>query len=599
MPATPPPPRFAHALATAFVVAAVLVAAGVLAHLAGDASPAYRALRVAMLDAPDRLWSGLTFFGFGITAAIVALLVPDRSMRFVAVSLWSVLFTTIAVQGVKRMLVTPRPLTLLPDLVPIGDRLFWGSMPSGHAAAALALATGFVLLRSRSWRSVAVVAALATAVAVSRIAVGAHWIGDVLVGSGLGVVATALGVVVERRVDLARRLATPYGQLGVAALQLATGALMLWRPLGYPLAQPLQWLLGAVGIAAGLHRLWTLRAPTARAARGRVVTSRQAIGGIAGLALGALLLWLLLRGASVSRWLEALGGVPPMLWVAATLGLLASYALRALRLFVEWQPQVRGIRFVDCLRLMLLHNAAVNVVPMRAGEAGYAWIVHRQWGVPLADAVASLLWLRLQGRRHPRGLRRRVAAAGLGDGRRGAGADLDRLVRIDDAAPRLAARVDAVATAATGRRLCAATRPGRVATTRVARLRARELGGQARRARRPARRARRPADPRRLARQPRRRAGRGAAGAGPRGTRHLRGRRVGRRRPAHARHLARPRRRRCPRGPPARPRRRPRRGARRTADDGAPGRPRHERSTPHDHDFFPRAPARRPWVRRQ
>ena len=45
---------------------------------------------------------------------------------------------------------------------------------------------------------------------------------------------------------------------------------------------------------------------------------------------------------------------------------------------------------------MLLHNAAVNVVPMRAGEAGYAWIVHRQWGVPLADAVASLLWLRLQ-----------------------------------------------------------------------------------------------------------------------------------------------------------------------------------------------------------
>lgn len=126
------------------------------------------------------------------------------------------------------------------------------------------------------------------------------------------------------------------------------------------------------------------------------MTSRQAIGGAAGLVLGALLLWLLLRGASVSHWLDALAGVPPMLWVVATLGLLASYALRALRLFVEWQPQVRGIRFADCLRLMLLHNAAVNIVPMRAGEAGYAWIVHRQWGVPLADAVASLLWLRLQ-----------------------------------------------------------------------------------------------------------------------------------------------------------------------------------------------------------
>jgi hypothetical protein len=126
------------------------------------------------------------------------------------------------------------------------------------------------------------------------------------------------------------------------------------------------------------------------------MTARQAGGAVAGFVLGALLLWLLLRGATVSRWLDALAAVPPLLWVVATLGLLASYALRALRLFVEWQPQVRGLRFADCLRLMLLHNAAVNVVPMRAGEAGYAWIVHRQWGVPLADAVASLLWLRLQ-----------------------------------------------------------------------------------------------------------------------------------------------------------------------------------------------------------
>ena len=126
------------------------------------------------------------------------------------------------------------------------------------------------------------------------------------------------------------------------------------------------------------------------------MTGRQATGAVAGVALGALLLWLLLRGASLSRWLDALAAVPPTLWVVATLGLLASYALRALRLFVEWQPQVRGIRYADCLRLMLLHNAAVNIVPMRAGEAGYAWIVHRQWGVALADAVASLLWLRLQ-----------------------------------------------------------------------------------------------------------------------------------------------------------------------------------------------------------
>ncbi len=248
----------------AFAVAAVLVTAGGLSHLAGDASPAYRALREAMRELPDWLWSALTFLGFGLTAAIFVAQWPDRSMRFVAVSLWSFAFTTLAVQLVKRSLVTPRPLTLLPDLAPIGAHLFWGSMPSGHAATALAFATAYILVKSRSWRSVTVVVALSALVAISRIAVGAHFIGDVLVGAGVGIAATALAFLAERRVDLARRLVTPYGQLAIAAIQLGTGVLMLWRPLGYPLAQPLQWVVGSVGIAAGLHRLWTMRVPAAR-----------------------------------------------------------------------------------------------------------------------------------------------------------------------------------------------------------------------------------------------------------------------------------------------------------------------------------------------
>ncbi len=256
-------PRFPRALPTAFIVAVVLAAAGALSHLAGDAGLGYRALRGAMAGLPDWLWSDLTFFGFGLTAAVLVPLLRDRTMRFVAVSLWSFAFTTIGVQVVKRTLVTPRPLTLVPDLAPIGDRLFWGSMPSGHAATALAFATAYALVLSRSWRSVAVLAVVAAAVAVSRIGVGAHFVGDVLVGAAIGIAATALSVVAERRVELARRLVGPYGQIAIAAIQLVTGALMLWRPLGYPLAQPLQWLLGAVGIAAGLHRLWEMRAPAA------------------------------------------------------------------------------------------------------------------------------------------------------------------------------------------------------------------------------------------------------------------------------------------------------------------------------------------------
>ena len=264
MPSTSVSPPLRHALAALAWAAALLVVAGLAAHLGGDAGGGYRPLLETMRALPDARWSVLTVLGFGLAAAILVPVFPDRSMRFVAVSLWSFLFTTIAVQGVKRSLVTPRPLTLLPDVGAIGDRLFWGSMPSGHAATALAFATAYVLVRSRSWRSVAVVMVLAAAVALSRIAVGAHFIGDVLVGAGIGIAATALSFVVERRVDLARRLVTPSGQLAIAAIQLVTGAMMLWRPLGYPLALPLQWLLGTLAIGAGVHRLWLLRMPTAR-----------------------------------------------------------------------------------------------------------------------------------------------------------------------------------------------------------------------------------------------------------------------------------------------------------------------------------------------
>ncbi len=256
--------RFPHALSAAGIAAALLVVAGALSHLAGDASPTYRALRAAMGSLPDWLWSDLTFLGFGLTAAIVVCLVPDRSMRFLAVSLWSFALGTLAIQVVKRTLVTPRPLTTLPDLPPIGAHLFWGSMPSGHAATALGLAVTFVLVCSRSWRSVVPLIALGCVIALSRAPVGAHWIGDVLVGAGIGIAATACGVAIERRVDLARRLATPYGQAAIALVQIVTGGLMVWRPLGYPLAEPLQWVVGIVGIGAGLHRLWRMRAPAAR-----------------------------------------------------------------------------------------------------------------------------------------------------------------------------------------------------------------------------------------------------------------------------------------------------------------------------------------------
>jgi hypothetical protein len=120
-------------------------------------------------------------------------------------------------------------------------------------------------------------------------------------------------------------------------------------------------------------------------------------------ALGVALLAWLLRQVDLTPLRTALAATPMWLWVLALLGLLGSYALRAERLRREWgswfaaqATRGRGPGFVDCLALFLTHNAAIVVLPLRAGEAGYPLLMQRRFGVPLADSLRSLLWLRLQ-----------------------------------------------------------------------------------------------------------------------------------------------------------------------------------------------------------
>jgi hypothetical protein len=92
---------------------------------------------------------------------------------------------------------------------------------------------------------------------------------------------------------------------------------------------------------------------------------------------------------------DLLGALALHWWLAAGVALLSGHALRALRLRSEWACE-HAPRLGECLRVTLLHGAAVNLMPMRVGEAGYPLLLNRRWGVSLADATLSLLWLRVQ-----------------------------------------------------------------------------------------------------------------------------------------------------------------------------------------------------------
>jgi len=54
------------------------------------------------------------------------------------------------------------------------------------------------------------------------------------------------------------------------------------------------------------------------------------------------------------------------------------------------------MRFGAALQVVLWHNASVNVMPFRSGEAAFPWLLNRRFDISLTRATASLLWLRIQ-----------------------------------------------------------------------------------------------------------------------------------------------------------------------------------------------------------
>jgi uncharacterized membrane protein YbhN (UPF0104 family) len=73
---------------------------------------------------------------------------------------------------------------------------------------------------------------------------------------------------------------------------------------------------------------------------------------------------------------------------------LASYVLRAVRVYDYFLPRFEG-RFLTVLRLSVLHNVANNLLPMRAGEMVFPWLMGRYFGQGFASSLASLVWIRL------------------------------------------------------------------------------------------------------------------------------------------------------------------------------------------------------------
>ena len=108
----------------------------------------------------------------------------------------------------------------------------------------------------------------------------------------------------------------------------------------------------------------------------------------------ALLIWLL-HDARWSELLTRLSRIAPLELTGLIAAFAATYLLRAGRVFDEFRHGT-GASYGHILRLTLVHNAMVNILPFRSGEATFPILLSRWFGVPTTRAVAALLWLRLQ-----------------------------------------------------------------------------------------------------------------------------------------------------------------------------------------------------------
>jgi len=271
-----------------------VLGAGLLAITAGLALHANAGLNESLFHAVNELgptapatWSALSAAGLALSAWIYLTAFAQDVPERVAQLLWGIVLGGLTASWVKHHLPSPRPFLALgaEHLNVIGTPLSAGSMPSGHSAMAFAMLAVLIAERRRfaeraavdgfvtSNLGLALVTLLAFGIALSRLAVGAHWPADTLVGGGLGLVFGGLAPHAWPVGAITRLLARPLGRRLMAAGLLlcalciaATPALLdatglvekKWaRNLltGYPLAAPLQLVLALVALV-GVVRWW-------------------------------------------------------------------------------------------------------------------------------------------------------------------------------------------------------------------------------------------------------------------------------------------------------------------------------------------------------
>lgn len=237
-----------------WLVPAAILAAIFWVALGGYNREAFHALNRASLALSETFWSCVTILGTGACAYALLAFTLVRNPRLMAAALITGGFAGLYTHLIKPLVKAARPAAvLLPNEIHvIGDVLTSNSFPSGHSVTAFALAATLIFFSRRPWLSALIALPFAGLVAVSRIAVGAHWPLDVLAGALggwlLGMAGEALSQRWHHWEERGWRIF-----FGLAMSGLGVG--LFFSSLGYPLAIPLQRILAVQALLGGLYSL--------------------------------------------------------------------------------------------------------------------------------------------------------------------------------------------------------------------------------------------------------------------------------------------------------------------------------------------------------
>ncbi len=195
------------------------------------------------------VWTGFSLLGnawgvLGVTAPLLVL-APRLMWAWLCAAPFAIVFARLG----KGLIVSPRPAAEVDNaqMRIVGEALHNVSMPSGHTLTAFAVASAiyFALPEKGRVRHLWLFV-LAGGAGLSRIAVGAHWPGDVAVGASLGLLAGMLGVQLLARMDARHLQPTAWSLRLVALLLVATVYTLLTEAQDFTENQPVQVLLAVV-----------------------------------------------------------------------------------------------------------------------------------------------------------------------------------------------------------------------------------------------------------------------------------------------------------------------------------------------------------------